>query len=330
MAAVRGTDHRERPVGERPPRPRRAPGCGSARPTRGTPRGRAASSTSVVGVRRTPSATDQVEVVLGVDLDVAHARDAGDVRQDPAGRPARRAERRGELQQAWRARPAAPPTESRRAPTPAAARWPRSRRDRVGSAEPAVEQRQRGPDDQGDDDCARHDVHPAAHACFNRRCRWLLPRCGSRRGGRAARRAVTSSRPTRPGERDQPPANGGRNSTDGARLDDVRRGVGGADGPVADQRSSRRRAPRPGGCRGAARRPPRRSSASVIGPFTGTSSDVGPGGRLGGGPVADPDDVRLSHGLDPSNVTVSFLNFSDNRSPVLCLGPIPDSGRGPT
>ena len=45
-------------------------------------------------------APDQVEVVLGVDLDVSDAGDdAGDVLEHPAGGPARRAERRGELQQ---------------------------------------------------------------------------------------------------------------------------------------------------------------------------------------------------------------------------------------
>ena len=166
----------------RPPRPRRAPGCGSARPTRGTPRGRRRRAPAWSAYAGCPARRTSVEVVLGVDLDVGDARaPAGDVGQDPPGRPARRAERRGELQKrgalAQLRLPRRAVEHRHRRPPGGRARAA----DRVGSAEPAVEQRQRGPGDERDDDCARHDVHPAAHACFNRRCWWLLPRCGSRR-----------------------------------------------------------------------------------------------------------------------------------------------------
>ena len=59
-----------------------------------------ASRTSVVGVRSTPSRADQLEVVLGVDLDVRDAGDhRGDVGQGAAGGAAGRAEGGGELQQ---------------------------------------------------------------------------------------------------------------------------------------------------------------------------------------------------------------------------------------
>ena len=71
--------------------------CGSpaARET-SRPRRRGPASSGCAG----PEAADQLEVVLGVDLDVGHARDqVGDLAQHPAGGPARRAERRGELQQ---------------------------------------------------------------------------------------------------------------------------------------------------------------------------------------------------------------------------------------
>ena len=93
-------------------------------------------------------------VVLGVDLDVANARHlAGDVGEDPPGRAARRAERRGELQKRGALAQLCLPL---RAVQHGHRRLPggRARPDRVGPAEPPVAQRQHAPDDEGEEDRA--------------------------------------------------------------------------------------------------------------------------------------------------------------------------------
>ena len=73
--------------------------------------------------------------------------------------------------------------------------------------------------------------------------------------------------------------------------------------PTSVEQAASTSASRVPGCSAAAAA---RSSASVIGAVHRHVIGVGPGGRLCGGPVTDPDDVRLSHGLDPSNVSVQF------------------------
>ena len=81
-------------------RPRRAPAAVVGR--HGAAGGRACCVAEHDGRRgaQDPEASYDVEVVLGVDLDVRDARGGrGDVAEDPAGGPAGRAERRGELEQ---------------------------------------------------------------------------------------------------------------------------------------------------------------------------------------------------------------------------------------
>ena len=90
----------------------------------------------------------------------------------------------------------------------------------------------------------------------------------------------------------QPPANGGRNSTDSPGCDQDLARVLGADRPVADQRrADLEHLGQPGA--GVQRDRAATTSASVIGPSTGEVVAAHPGRRARRRPVVDPDDVGL-------------------------------------
>ena len=172
-----------------------------------------------------PEPAYDVEVVLGVDLEVRDARQGrGDVLEDPARRAAGRAEGRGELEQRRPLAEARRPRACPRAQTrgsgccglgtgAGSAPWTRW----VPRKRPSVSARN-SPKPERADDGDEEDLDTGAHA--------VAQRLG---GGE-----------TLPDRRAQPPAKGGRNSTVDPGCDHHRGRVVGGDGPVADHHRAAR------------------------------------------------------------------------------------------